>query len=311
MHKVLITGGAGFIGSHTVDALLAKGVVVRVLDDLSSGKRDNLPAKHTRLEFVEGDIRAPKDVASAMDGVSHCLHLAAQVSVTSSLADPRASAERNVLGFINVLEAARAARVRRFVYASSAAVYGDPRVLPLSENADTEPLSPYGLEKLIDERYADLYQRVHGVSALGLRYFNVYGPRQDPKSPYTGVIALFAERVSTGRALQVFGDGRQTRDFIFVADVARANIAALEADTSGVCNVATGHSVSLLDLIDVLGSLSDRQSKIENLSPREGDIQRSAADISRLRRDLRLQASVGLRAGLKTLLLSDIAERRF
>jgi UDP-glucose 4-epimerase len=311
MHKVLVTGGAGFIGSHTVDALLAKGVVVRVLDDLSSGKRDNLSAKHTRLEFVEGDIRAPKDVASAMDGVSHCLHLAAQVSVTASLADPHASAERNVLGFINVLEAARAAQVRRFVYASSAAVYGDPRVLPLSENADTEPLSPYGLEKLIDERYADLYQRVHGVSTLGLRYFNVYGPRQDPKSPYAGVIALFAESMSTGRALQVFGDGRQTRDFIFAADVARANIAALEADISGVCNVATGRSVSLLDLIDVLASLSNRQSKIEYLPPREGDIQRSAADISRLRQDLRLQASVGLSEGLKTLLLSEIAERRF
>jgi UDP-glucose 4-epimerase len=263
------------------------------------------------LEFVEGDIRAPQAVASAMDGVSHCLHLAAQVSVTSSLADPRASAERNVLGFINVLEAARAARVRRFVYASSAAVYGDPRVLPLTENADTEPLSPYGLEKLIDERYADLYQRVHGVSPLGLRYFNVYGPRQDPKSPYAGVIALFAERMSAGRALQVFGDGRQTRDFIFVADVARANIAALEADKSGVCNVATGHSVSLLDLIDVLASLCDRQSKIENLPPREGDIQRSAADISRLRRDLWLQATVGLSEGLKTLLLSESAERRF
>jgi len=310
MEKVLVTGGAGFIGSHTVDALLAKEIAVRVLDDLSSGHRDNLPRAHPRLEFIQGDIRDPATVGAAMRGVSHCLHLAAQVSVTLSLDDPRASAERNVLGFVTVLEAARRAGVKRFVYASSAAVYGDPAVLPLTEHADLKPLSPYGLEKLIDERYADLYERVHNLSVLGLRYFNVFGPRQDAKSPYAGVIALFAERIRSVRPLQVFGDGHQTRDFIFVGDVASVNIAALEAQAGGVCNVATGHSVTLLELIDVLSHLYGIQSAVEFLPPRDGDIQRSAADASRLRRVLGIQAATGLSDGLRTLLPNGPFSRR-
>jgi UDP-glucose 4-epimerase len=310
MEKVLVTGGAGFIGSHTVDALLASDVPVRVLDDLSSGRRDNLPLTHPRLEFVEGDIRDPAAVGSAMRGASHCLHLAAQVSVTSSMENPGASAERNVLGFITVLEAARAAEVRRFVYASSAAVYGDPAVLPLTEDVDLKPLSPYGLEKLIDEHYADLYQRVHGVSALGLRYFNVFGPRQDPKSPYTGVIALFVERLGSARALQVFGDGHQTRDFVFVGDVARANVAALESQMVGVCNVATGHSVTLLELIAVLSDLRGVRPHVEFLPPRDGDVRRSAADPSRMHRWLEIRAQAGLKDGLQTLLPNGAFSRR-
>jgi UDP-glucose 4-epimerase len=301
MNKVLITGGAGFIGSHTVDALLARNIAVRVLDDLSSGRHDNLPLGHSRLELIKGDIRDIETVHAAIQGISHCLHLAAQVSVTCTLQDPRASAERNVLGFVTVLEAARVAGVQRFVYASSAAVYGDPAVLPLTEAAALSPLSPYGLEKLINERYADLYQRLHGLSIMGLRYFNVYGPRQDPKSPYAGVIALFAELIRSGRALQVFGDGQQTRDFIFVGDVARANIAALEAQATGVCNVATGRSVTLLQLIDELGDLSGMQPDINFLPPREGDIQRSAADPRRMHKLLGVRAQIALAGGLKAL----------
>ncbi len=310
MEKVLVTGGAGFIGSHTVDALLANGVSVRVLDALSSGKRANLPKTHPRLEFVEGDIRDPQAVGAAMGGVSHCLHLAAQVSVTRSLDDPRASAEHNVMGFITVLEAARAAGIKRFVYASSAAVYGDPAVLPLTEDVDLRPRSPYGLEKLIDERYADLYQRVHDLSAMGLRYFNVFGPRQDPKSPYAGVIALFAERIASNRPLPVFGDGRQTRDFIYVGDVARANVAALESERTGVCNVATGHSITLLELIDALARLRGAQPKIEFLPPRDGDIRCSAADASRLHRVLGVRARIRLDEGLWTLLPSGVSGRQ-
>lgn len=306
MKKVLITGGAGFIGSHTTDALLARNIAVRVLDDLSSGHRDNLPLADSRLEFIKGDIRDVGAVNAAMQGVSHCLHLAAQVSVTLSLQDPCASCERNVLGFLTVLEAARAAGVRRFVYASSAAVYGDPAILPLTEDVTLKPLSPYGLEKFINECYADLYQRLHNLSVMGLRYFNVFGPRQDPKSPYAGVIALFAEQIRLGRALQVFGDGQQTRDFIFAGDVARANVAALEAQATGVCNVATGRTVTLLQLIDALGDLSGSQSAIRFLPPRAGDIKHSAADPARMHRQLRIRAKVGLKEGLEKLLLNGI-----
>jgi UDP-glucose 4-epimerase len=310
MQKVLVTGGAGFIGSHTVEALLTSGVAVRVLDDLSCGRRENLPSAHPRLEFIEGDIRDVDAVKAAMQDVSHCLHLAAQVSVTRSLEYPRASAERNVLGFVTVLESARAAGVERFVYASSAAVYGDPETLPLTEAAGLKPLSPYGLEKLINERYADLYERVHGLPSMGLRYFNVFGPRQDPTSPYAGVIALFIERVRSGRALRVFGNGLQTRDFIFVRDVARANIAALDAQATGVCNVATGCSMSLLELIEAVGQVYGEQPDIEFLPPRDGDIKQSAADTSRMHKLLGVNARIELLDGLRTLLPDGAFSRR-
>lgn len=310
MQKVLVTGGAGFIGSHTVEALLTSGVAVRVLDDLSCGRRENLPSAHPRLEFIEGDIRDVDAVKAAMQDVSHCLHLAAQVSVTRSLEYPRASAERNVLGFVTVLESARAAGVERFVYASSAAVYGDPETLPLTEAAGLKPLSPYGLEKLINERYADLYERVHGLPSMGLRYFNVFGPRQDPTSPYAGVIALFIERVRSGRALRVFGNGLQTRDFIFVRDVARANLAALEAQATGVCNVATGCSMSLLGLIEAVGQVYGEQPDIEFLPPRDGDIKQSAADTSRMHKLLGVDARIELLDGLRTLLPDGAFSRR-
>jgi UDP-glucose 4-epimerase len=310
MHKVLVTGGAGFIGSHTVDALLARGVPVRVLDDLSSGRRGHLPMDDPQLEFIQGDIRDPAAVNAAMQGVSHCLHLAAQVSVTASLQDPRASAERNILGFVTVLEAARMARVRRFVFASSAAVYGDPATLPLTEDAAVKPLSPYGLEKLVNEHYADLYRRLYGFSSMGVRYFNVFGPRQDPKSPYAGVIALFAERIHAAQSLLVFGDGQQTRDFIFVDDVARANIAALTTEAVGACNVATGRSISLLELVDTLGRLCGTQPKIEFQPARAGDIRHSATNPARMHELLGIKAATELSDGLKTLLPNGAFSRR-
>lgn len=302
MKKVLVTGGAGFIGSHSVDALLAKNIPVRVLDNLSSGRRENLPLEHPLLDLMIGDIRDAAQVRLAMQGCSHCLHLAAQVSVTHSLNDPRGSADINVLGFVTVMEAARAAGVRRFVYASSAAVYGDSLRLPLTEDTFLNPLSPYGLEKLINEHYADLYRRLHELSAFGLRYFNVFGPRQDPKSPYAGVIALFAKRLESAQTLPVFGDGLQTRDFVFVGDVARANVAALENDVAGACNVATGHSVTLLTLIDALAQLRGVRPEIEFLPPRVGDIQRSAAEPSRLHQLLGIRAQTTLEDGLRTML---------
>ena len=220
--KVLVTGGAGFIGSHTVEGLLEADARVRVLDNLSTGKRSNLPP-HKHLDIQVGDIRNPNDVAMAMQGITHVLHLAAQVSVQASVESPPTSCSQNILGFVNVLHAARQQKVKRFVYASSAAVYGIPESVPLAENAELKPISPYGLEKYVNEQYATLFHSLYGFPSLGLRYFNVFGPRQDPKSPYAGVISKFIERISEQRPLTVFGDGLQTRDFIFVKDIARAN----------------------------------------------------------------------------------------
>jgi len=207
MEKVLITGGAGFIGSHTADILMEQGIAVRVLDNLSSGHRHNLPDEHPLLEFIQGDICDAPTVKQAMQGVSHCLHLAAQVSVVASLEDPEFSAQQNIVGYVNVLDACRTRGVSRLVYASSAAIYGEPPELPLSEEVASKQLSPYGLEKKINEDYADLYHRLYQFSSLGMRFFNVYGPRQDPRSPYAGVIALFVDRIRDSQAITVFGDG--------------------------------------------------------------------------------------------------------
>ena len=304
MQRVLITGGAGFIGSHTADLLLEQGVPVRILDNLSSGFRTNLPKEHDLLEFIEGDIRDKELVNTCMQDVSHCLHLAAQVSVVASLEDPEYSAQQNIIGFLNVLDAVKNQSVERLVYASSAAVYGEPSVIPLPESAEKTQLSPYGLEKQVNEQYAELYKTLYQVSSLGHRFFNVYGPRQDPKSPYAGVIALFVDRIREAKPLTVFGDGSQTRDFIYVGDVARANVAALKSEINGACNIATGQQTSLLDLIEVLSELTGRQSEIIFDPPREGDIQHSLAVADRMNQELAITAELSLSQGLDNLLKS-------
>ncbi|MCW9055778.1 MAG: NAD-dependent epimerase/dehydratase family protein [Gammaproteobacteria bacterium] len=302
MKKVLITGGAGFIGSHTADLLMEQDIPVRVLDNLSSGHRHNLPDKHPLLEFIEGDICDEGTVKNAMNGVSHCLNLAAQVSVVASLEDPAFSARQNILGFVNVLEAARTNNVQRLVYASSAAIYGEPPRLPLDEDLPVKQLSPYGLEKQINEQYCDLYHRLYNFSSLGMRYFNVYGPRQDPKSPYAGVIALLVDRISASQPVTVFGDGKHTRDFIFVRDVARTNVAALQSNYQGACNVATGQQTTLLDLIDVLSDLAGNQTDISFEEPRTGDIVHSLANPGRMNKELGVVAESTLKEGLSALL---------
>lgn len=305
MKRVLITGGAGFIGSHTADLLLQQGVPVRVLDNLSSGFRHNLPQQHDLLEFVEGDIRNKGLVNRCMQDVSHCLHLAAQVSVVASLEDPEFSAQQNIIGYLNVLEAVRNHRVTRLVYASSAAVYGNPSVIPLPEDAEKTQLSPYGLEKQVNEQYAALYRQLYQLSSLGQRFFNVFGPRQDPKSPYAGVIALFVDRISGNLPLTVFGDGKQTRDFIYVGDVARANVAALQASVDGACNIATGMQTSLLDLIQVLSDITGQQSELTFDQPREGDIVHSLAVSRKMNDELRVTAQTTLKQGLEKLIASQ------
>ena len=300
MH-VLVTGGAGFIGSHSVEALLRKGARVTILDNLSTGKRANVPADE-RLELIEGDIRDVAAVQRAMRGVTHVLHLAAQVSVRASLEDPPQSASHNVAGFLNIAHAARSAGPVRLVYASSAAVYGAPEALPLDEESPCRPSSPYGLEKLIDDQYAALYRSLYGASALGLRYFNVYGPRQDPASPYAGVISRFAAGIAADAPLTIFGDGRQTRDFVYVGDVAHANVAALESSCNGVVNVGTGTSVSLLQLIDALALCAGRTPRVRFDPAVPGDIRDSAMRPDRMRELLGFVPSTALVEGLGRLL---------
>lgn len=304
MKKVLITGGAGFIGSHTADLLMAQGIAVRVLDNLASGHRENLPAQHQLLEFVKGDICDAATVREALHGVSHCLHLAAQVSVVASLEHPQFSAQQNIVGFVNVLDACRKQGISRLVYASSAAIYGEPPTLPLDEDVPVKQLSPYGLEKQINEYYADLYYRLYNFSSLGMRFFNVYGPRQDPQSPYAGVIALFVDRITAAKPVTVFGDGQHTRDFIYVRDVARANVAALKCNYQSACNVATGKRTSLLDLINTLSELTGNKTEITFAAPRTGDIVHSLADPARMNRELKTVAESSLKEGLAALLAS-------
>lgn len=299
MH-VLVTGGAGFIGSHTVDRLLEMGARVRVLDNFSSGKRENL-ASHPRLEVTAGDIRDRGQVATAMADISHVLHLAAQVSVATSMENPLLSAEVNVSGFLNVLDAARRGGVQRFVYASSAAVYGMPARLRLHEEDPSLPISPYGLEKAINDQYAHLYREIYGSSCLGQRYFNVFGPRQDPSSPYSGVISIFARCLREGRPITVHGDGLQTRDFIYVGDVAEANVLALHSEQGGVCNVATGQEVTLLQMVNALAAVAGAEPELRFGPGRAGDIRHSAADNRRLVQDIGLKSFTSLKEGLARL----------
>jgi UDP-glucose 4-epimerase len=300
-HHVLVTGGAGFIGSHTVERLLQDNHRVRVLDNFSTGRLSNLPT-HPLLDVVVGDIRSVEDVQTAMKGVTHCLHLAAQVSVASSVADPVGSATHNILGALNVMHAASMAHVSKLVYASSAAVYGIPAQLPLPEEAELQPLSPYGLEKWIDERYAALLGSLHGLPSLGLRYFNVYGPRQDPNSPYAGVIARFLDRLLSHQPPLVFGDGLQSRDFIYVGDIARANVAALFSPQCGICNVATGQQIDLLTLIDLLGQLTHCHLTPQHLPAKAEDIRDSCGNNRRLSEWLMIEPMWTLTEGLSELI---------
>ncbi len=301
MKKVLVTGGAGFIGSHTVDLLLEKNIPVRVLDNFSSGRRSNLDESNPLLEIVAGDILDPATVQEQLSGTSHCLHLAAMVSVAASLDDPVGSARQNIVGFVNVLSQCQKQGVERLVYASSAAVYGNPSQIPIPEDAGKSQLSPYGLEKRTNEEYADLFSRLYGLSTLGLRCFNVFGPRQDPASRYAGVIARFVDAITQNREITIFGDGKQTRDFIYVRDVARANVAALQGSLAGVCNIGTGIQSTLLDVIQLLSMITNGNPKVNHEPARDGDIRHSLASIERMNRDLQVDAPTDMEEGLRAL----------
>lgn len=307
---VLVSGGAGFIGSHLVEALVGRGYEVRVLDDFSTGKRSNLP--HSDLvRIFEGDISDIPTVQAAMNGCSMVVHLAAIASVERSVRDPLGTHRTNLGGSLVLFEEAARAGVSRVVYASSAAVYGDTTELPIRETSSLRPLTPYAIDKLAGEQYLDYYHRTGKFGAVAFRFFNVYGPRQDPHSPYSGVISIFLDRAARGAQLDVYGDGHQSRDFVFVKDIVSALLAGLDqtnvSSRMPTYNVARGEQTSLLDLITTIESLGGNQSKLDvrHLPPREGDIRHSLADVRRLQHDLGWLAVTPLEQGLRAILQAE------
>jgi len=303
----LVTGGAGFIGSHLVSALVERGDRVRVLDDLSSGRRENLEPLDVgeldggaRVEFLRGGLCDPATLRRACRGVSGVFHQAAQVSVPASIQDPQASYSTNVMGTLHVLEAARAERVERVVFAASSAAYGDEPTLPKDEAMPTRPLSPYASGKLAGEALLAVWGRVFGLRTVALRYFNVYGPRQADDSPYSGVIALFARAVLDRRAPTIFGDGEQTRDFVFVEDAVQANLLAMERSLEPgiVLNVGTEKRVTINELYRELAGLAGFAGEPRHGLARSGDVRHSQASIARARELLGFEPRVGLHEGL-------------
>ncbi len=296
MSRYLVTGGAGFIGSHLVESLLAEGHAARVLDDFSTGRRENLPPA---AELILGDVADPATTSAAMAGMDGCFHLAAIASVARAAEDWPGTHRVNLGGTVAVLDAARARRVP-VVFASSAAVYGDCADRPLTEAAPTHPLSAYGADKLGSELHAAVATGVFGVPTVGLRFFNVFGPRQDPASPYSGVISVFAGRLRAGAPLVLHGDGEQTRDFVFVADVVAALLAAMawRGGTAAVFNVCSGRATSIRELAATLAAIAGLPPRLTEGSPRPGDIRHSLGSPEASRAALGLGPPIPLAEGL-------------
>jgi nucleoside-diphosphate-sugar epimerase len=303
MSTYLVTGGAGFIGSHLAEELLRRGHHVRVLDNLSTGKRRNLehlPA----VDFIEGDLADRSACEQAVQGVDYVLHQGAIPSVPRSVADPITSNRSNIDGSLNILVAARDAGVKRLVYAGSSSAYGNTPTLPKREDMPTNPLSPYALQKLVAEQYCQMFTRLYGLETVTIRYFNVFGPRQDPGSPYSGVISLFSTALLEGRQPTIYGDGEQTRDFTYVANVVDGVLRACEApQASGeVINVATGGRISLNGLLRTMKEIVGSQVEARYLDPRAGDVRDSQADITKARTLLGYEPIVGFEEGLRRTL---------
>jgi UDP-glucose 4-epimerase len=337
--KYLVTGGAGFIGSHITDALVAAGHQVVVLDNLSSGHKANLSNVWNRIEFVEGDVRDPEACLRAAEGCDGIFHEAALVSVPDSVNRPRDNHDINITGTLNILEAARSNGVKRVAFASSAAIYGDNPELPKRETMLPEPKSPYALAKITGEYYLKVYAECFGLETVALRYFNVFGPRQDPSSMYSGVISIFSERIAKGLPITIYGDGQQTRDFVNVADVVQANLLAMKVGcqkseikgqrtaqslatcplsaapkpsdegwspaTFSIFNIATGRQTTLLNLVSALGELCSVEPEIAFSRLRPGDIQHSLADVSMIEKTMGYSPQVQLKGGLEFLVKTE------
>ena len=305
--RALVTGGAGFIGSNLVDALIARGGEVTVLDDISTGRRENLEqAIAAGAELIEADVRDADAVAAACERArpETIFHLAAQIDVRRSVEDPVHDMQVNVGGTINMLKAALASGARRFVNTSTGgAIYGEPEILPAPESHPAAPEAPYGQSKFCAEGYCELFRRLHGVSTVSVRYGNVYGPRQDPLGE-AGVIAIFCGALLAGERPTIFGDGNQTRDYVFVGDVVEANLAAAAGDAVGAINIGTGVETSVLDLVEVLRELGDRSFGADLAESRPGEVRKNALDPSRAQAELGWRAKVSVREGLERTLRS-------
>ena len=300
--KVLVTGGAGFIGSHLVHALVERDAYdVRVLDSFATGHRENLADLRGQIGVVEGDIRDLETVEEAVDGIEVILHEAALPSVPRSIRAPMTTTDVNVGGTVMLLSAARKAGVRRVVFASSSSVYGQNEELPKTERLVCRPASPYAITKLTGEHYCRVFHELYGIETIALRYFNVFGPRQDPDSQYSGVIAKFAECAKAGDPYTVCGDGLQSRDFTYVDNVVQANMLALEAEhcCGEVVNIACGRQVTLLDVVATFNALTGRESPIQFTDPRPGDVEHSLAAIELARSVLGYQPTIGFEEGLR------------
>lgn len=297
----LVTGGAGFIGSHICTALIERGARVRVLDNLLTGKRANLAHLADRVEFVEASITDEEATRRACEGVSIVFHQAAIPSVPRSVREPRLNHEANVNGTFNVLMAARDAGVKRVVYAASSSAYGETEELPKRETMLPAPLSPYAAAKLVGEYYCQVFTRVYGLETVALRYFNVFGPRQDPSSPYSGVISKFVTSLLNGAAPVIFGDGEQSRDFTYIDNVVDANLRAAEAPAAAgeVMNVAIGERITLNQLLAELQQIIGTKLKAGYAETRAGDVRHSLADITKAQRLLGYTPLVGLAEGLR------------
>ncbi len=301
MSIYLVTGGAGFIGSHVVEELLARGERVRVLDDLSSGSKENLAGALDRIEFAEADIRDLDRIRPLFSGADYVIHLAARSSVVLSVEDPVTSTAVNIGGTVNVLVAARDARVRRVVFADSAAVYGDNPELPRVETQEPQPLSPYALTKLTGEYYCRIFTSVFELEAVPLRFFNIFGPRQNPHSPYTGVLSKFIVAYLQNRTPVIFGDGEQSRDFTYVANVVDAVLRACTAPSAPgqAINVGVGASFTLNQVIAILNRIFEKDIRPRYDAPRAGDVRHSRADVGRARQLLGYEPIVGFEEGLR------------
>ena len=299
--RYVVTGGAGFIGSNTVDELVRRGASVVVLDDLSAGKEENLAEVRNKISFIKGSINDLEAVRRAMHEADYVLHLAARTSVPRSIKDPLETNRVNIEGTLNVLLAARDAKVKRVVLAASSSAYGETPVLPKVETMQPQPISPYGVTKYVGELYAQMFGRVYGLQNVSLRYFNVFGPRQDPASPYSGVLSKFCTAFLEQTEPVVFGDGEQTRDFTYIENVVQANLSACEAPgASGrAINVGTGDRISLNQTLQLLREISGNSLEAKYDPAREGDIRDSQADLTLSRELLNYEPTVNFAEGLR------------
>lgn len=297
---ILVTGGAGFIGSHIARSLAERGERVRVLDNLSSGRSDNLAGIAGEIEVIEGDLRDAEVVARAVDGCEVVYHQAAVPSVPRSVADPRTSLDAGITGTLNVLLAARDRGARRVVFASSSSIYGDTPVMPKQEDMTPKPLSPYAISKLSAEQLCGVFTRLYGLETVALRYFNVFGPNQDPASEYAAVIPKFIAAVAAGERPTIFGDGEQSRDFTYIANVVDANLrAAAVPEASGrVFNIASGRAITVNRMLALVGELLGKSAEADYTDPRPGDIRDSLADISAARDVLGYDPEVSFEDGM-------------